>query len=105
MSDSVSWVLQEMTAELKALGMWSTEPPSAEAMASTAPFCCDTMAFEQWLQFVLIPRMQALLDGGHPLPADVSILPMAEYALANHPEDVRILLFIIGRFDACFQSN
>jgi uncharacterized protein YqcC (DUF446 family) len=105
MSDSVAWVLQEMTAELKALNMWSTQPPSAEAMASTAPFCCDTMAFEQWLQFVLIPRMQALLDGDLPLPTDVSILPMAEYSLANRHEDVRLLLFIIGRFDACFQSN
>lgn len=105
MSDSVAEVLQEMTTELKALDMWSTEPPPTEAMASTAPFCCDTMAFEQWLQYVLIPRMQTLLDDQQPLPADVRILPMAEYALAKHPKDMRLLLFIIGRFDACFQSD
>lgn len=105
MSDSVNRVLQDMTAELQALGLWQSQPPSAEAMTSSTPFCCDSMPFEQWLQFVLIPRMQALLDGNLPLPSTVNILPMAEIALADKASDVRLLLFIIGRFDACFQSN
>ncbi|MEE2024610.1 MULTISPECIES: YqcC family protein [Alkalimonas] len=105
MSQLIVAALQEIKAELKALELWSPLPPSPEAMASTAPFCCDTMPFEHWLQFVLLPRMQALLDGDHPLPEKVSILPMAEVALAKYSQDTRLLLYWIGRFDACFQTD
>ena len=29
---------------------------------STAPFACDLHALEQWLQFILLPRMQTLIE-------------------------------------------
>ena len=71
-------LLQLIEFELKNAGLWSLQAPSAQALASTAPFCCDSMPFEQWLQFVLLPRMHALLDGGLPLPGQICICPMAE---------------------------
>lgn len=71
-------LLHRIEQELKQLNLWGEQPPSAAALASTAPFCCDSMAFEQWLQFVFLPRMHALLDAELPLPAQIAICPMAE---------------------------
>ena len=54
-------LLFELEEILKAAGLWSAVTPSQEALASQQPFACDTLAFEQWLQFIFIPRLQALL--------------------------------------------
>lgn len=71
--------LAQIASELKQTGLWSATAPSVEAMASTAPFACDLMPFEQWLQFIFIPRMQALIDAGQALPSQIAIAPMAEH--------------------------
>ncbi|MDZ7868467.1 MAG: YqcC family protein [Rheinheimera sp.] len=77
-------LLQAIQAELCRLQLWTELPPSAAALASQAPFCCDTMPLQQWLQYVLLPRMQALIDAQLPLPAQISICPIAEEAFAAH---------------------
>ncbi len=52
--------------ELRALGVWAMEAPSLEALASQEPFCVDTLSFEQWLQWIFLPRMKTILEeGGH----------------------------------------
>lgn len=75
-------LLRRIEAELKALQWWSQQAPSAAALASTAPFACDLMSLAQWLQFIFLPRMQALIDGRLPLPRNCHIQPMAELAWA-----------------------
>ncbi|MEJ6519221.1 YqcC family protein [Shewanella bicestrii] len=75
--------LAQIAHELQSAGLWSTRTPSDEAMASTAPFACDLMSLEQWLQFIFIPRMQALIDAGQPLPSKIAIAPMAEHVWAE----------------------
>jgi uncharacterized protein YqcC (DUF446 family) len=75
-------LLQRIEAELKALQWWSTQVPSAAALASTAPFACDTLTLAQWLQFIFLPKMQALVDQRLPLPRNCHIRPMAELAWA-----------------------
>lgn len=71
--------LAQITQELQNVGLWGACTPSDESMASTAPFACDLMPFEQWLQFIFIPRMQALIDAEQPLPSQIAITPMAEH--------------------------
>ncbi|MDF2179631.1 YqcC family protein [Aliiglaciecola sp. CAU 1673] len=63
---------------LREQGYWSDIEPSAQALASQAPFCCDTLRFEQWLQFVFIPKMRLLIDSQQPLPKAMQLQPMAE---------------------------
>jgi uncharacterized protein YqcC (DUF446 family) len=75
-------LLQRIEAELKILQWWSNQVPSTAAMASTAPFACDLMTLEQWLQFIFLPKMQALVDQRLPLPRNCHIRPMAELAWA-----------------------
>ena len=83
MSDTIFSTLREqLTALEQALvvaQLWDAQPPSPEALQSTIPFMYDTLRLEQWLQWVFIPRMHALLDAGAPLPSTSSIHPMAEH--------------------------
>lgn len=74
----IATLLLELEGELRSLGEWQAEPPSAEALASTQPFCVDTLSLPQWLQFVFLPRMSQLVELEMPLPAKCGIAPMAE---------------------------
>jgi uncharacterized protein YqcC (DUF446 family) len=76
-------LLLAIETELRQLQLWSAQPPQASAFASQAPFCCDSMPLQQWLQYVLLPRMLALIDAKQPLPAQICICPMAEQAFAD----------------------
>lgn len=76
-------LLVDMESGLRRLDLWEVAPPAPERLASAVPFCHDTLEFTQWLQWVFIPRMRAVLEGGHPLPADCSIAPIAEDAFAR----------------------
>ncbi len=71
-------LLIDIECELRRANFWSAEPPSAEALASVEPFCVDSMDFEQWLQFVLLPRMRVLLETKAALPEKCEIATMAE---------------------------
>ncbi len=71
-------LLQQIEMQLKSLQLWSIEAPSAAALASTAPFACDSMTLEQWLQFIFLPRMQQMIELQQPLPTHCGIYPMAE---------------------------
>ncbi|MCQ3827928.1 YqcC family protein [Microbulbifer elongatus] len=74
----IATLLLELEAELRALDLWEDTPPSAEALASTQPFCVDTLTFPQWLQFVFLTRMSHLVEFEQPLPQQCAIAPMAE---------------------------
>ncbi len=49
--------------ELRALGAWAATPPPPEALDAGGAFGLESMAFTQWLQFVLLPRLRAVADG------------------------------------------
>ena len=74
-------ILSAIEAILRREGRWSEDPPPDEALASTMPFCHDTLPFEQWLQWVLIPRLRCLEAAGEPLPRGSAIAPYAEVML------------------------
>lgn len=65
---------------LKVHGLWSKEVPSQEEMANTSPFSCEVMSFENWVQFIFIPKMEQLIISKSPLPSSISIAPMAHHA-------------------------
>jgi uncharacterized protein YqcC (DUF446 family) len=92
-------LLQSIQHELEHLGLWEGTPPTARALASPMPFCCDTLRFTQWLQWVFIPRTRALLDAGGRFPFRSAIHPMAEEALDGCAWDARALLGLIGDCD------
>ncbi|SDU23840.1 Uncharacterized conserved protein YqcC, DUF446 family [Pseudomonas pohangensis] len=85
--------------ELHVLGWWSAESPAQEDLASQEPFCVDTLDFDQWLQWIFLPRMKHIIEQGHPLPAVSGIQQMAEMVYADRPGQVAGLLQLLGAFD------
>lgn len=71
--------LHQLEAEMRAASLWGGQPPSPEALASTMPFMYDTLKVEQWLQWVFVPRMHALIDAQAALPTSCSVQPLAEH--------------------------
>lgn len=101
-SDRVRQQLQAIEALLRKHDHWQSSAPEGAAFESSQPFCLDTMTPFEWLQWVLIPRMYALLDGGLPLPNAFAVGPYYEMALdAAHPLR-EVLLEELARLDALF---
>jgi uncharacterized protein YqcC (DUF446 family) len=78
--------------ELRQLGVWERERPPADAFTSSEPFCLDTLAFTQWIQFVFLERMKLIIENGHPLPLVSGIAPMAEEYFRGRPESGQRLI-------------
>lgn len=79
----VADLLLAIETDLRTAGLWSDQPPSAEALASEVPFARDAMSLERWLQYVLLPRLALLLEHGAPLPSKCSVRPLAEQDFAG----------------------
>ena len=89
--------------ELKSLGLWANESPSVEALADTTPFACESMPFEHWLQFILIPKMSVLIEQRDLLPSNIALAPMAEY-LWHHRAEMSRLIHLINQLDECLSE-
>lgn len=90
-------LLMDIEAELRRLRQWDAEPPPPEALASTEPFCVDTLTFVQWLQFIFLPRMRALAQARQLPPGRCQLTPLAEEYFGGSQLDAAAL---IGRLDA-----
>jgi uncharacterized protein YqcC (DUF446 family) len=91
--------LLELELALRGSGLWSKESPEPFRLASEAPFCVDTLDFEQWLQWVFIPRMAEIIAAGESLPGAFRIAPMAEEAFAHLGRRGDTLVAVLSRID------
>jgi uncharacterized protein YqcC (DUF446 family) len=85
--------------ELRVLGMWKAVPPSDDDLSSREPFCVDTLDFDQWLQWIFLPRMKTILEQDLALPNASGILEMAEMVYASQLGETRTLLSLLAQFD------
>ena len=85
-------LLLAIEAEMRGLGLWQSESPDEEALASLVPFCHDTLRFEEWLQWVFLPKMKQVLETEEGLP-------LAEFSLQQLPQPTDRLLELIEQFD------
>lgn len=99
MRADVAALLIDVEAHLRQLDLWESEPPPAAALASTQPFCVDTLTLPQWLQFIFLPRMYQLLDAGAPLPGQCGIAPIAEEYFPGLGPVGDELVAALGRID------
>ncbi len=98
-------LLQRLESELRRLGWWSPQAPSPEALASTRPFHVDTLAFEEWLQWILLPRLRALMDRGAPLPGASAMAPMGEVAWRHCATEAAPVIELLSRLDQALSSR
>lgn len=92
-------VLLEAEALLRISGKWEKKQPPTTSLASSEPFCLDTLNFEQWLQWILLPRMKQILEHRKPLPTRSAITEYAEECLQKSDPRMVKLLALIKRFD------
>jgi len=92
-------LLMELCQQMQSHKLWSERTPSASALQSSQPFCVDTLSFEQWIQFIMLPRFQQMIEQRLPLPEQCDILPMAQemwkqdhLAVQNCIEKIDILI-------------
>ncbi len=79
--NKVREILHDIEQAMRELSLWQPMPPEPEAFESKEPFSIDTMSAEQWLQWVLLPRMHAILAAEANLPTRFAITPYFEEAL------------------------
>jgi uncharacterized protein YqcC (DUF446 family) len=80
---AINQALIALEAALRNSSLWQVKTPTIEALQSTQPFCLDTLDFSQWLQFLFLPRMHALLEQQEVLPRECDIASMAEESLKH----------------------
>jgi uncharacterized protein YqcC (DUF446 family) len=88
-----------LEAELKRLNRWGAEPMPPAAFENMGPFGQGTMAFEQWLQFVLLPRLRAIVSERDEVPSGSQLAVYAVRALDGDPDAGRLhdLLYELDR--------
>jgi uncharacterized protein YqcC (DUF446 family) len=96
---SLREILAQIEVELKRLELWETKPPLSAALASSLPFCYDTLDLHEWLQWQLLPKMQRILLGHGALPAECGIFPYALDCFRDSDTDPNELLFLLRSFD------
>ncbi|MCY7294331.1 YqcC family protein [Alteromonas sp. a30] len=98
----VSQLLKQLESEIRGAGLWSEVAPDEKALQSALSFCCDTLHFQQWLQFVFLPKMHTLIKHKQSLPSNMLLLPMAEETLPV--DNTHALKDVIGHLDAYFSQ-
>ena len=88
--------LQQLQLAMQKLDLWQAVPPSQDAFLSEEPFSIDTMSAEEWLQWVFIPRMQALLESGATLPNKIAISPYIEEAMKEFDDLQQLLIPLVA---------
>lgn len=91
--------------ELRFQGLWAASPPDPDLLASQEPFSVDTLAFEEWLQWIFLPKMKAIIEQDEPLPAVSGILAMAEMVYQGRQENMSGLLVALKAFDELIASG
>lgn len=84
--------LSQLESTLRSVNLWNTPRPEAGAFDSREPFCVDTMELPQWLRYVFIARLQALVDAKGSLPVTCDVAPAAEAYLQNARPSTRQLV-------------
>ena len=85
--------------ELRLLQWWSAQPPEDWRLASTAPFCFDTLQLEEWLQWIFLPRMKMLIEQNARLPGACGIRPVAELSWRQRSQTTTPLLELLAGID------
>lgn len=97
-------ILAEIEYELRSLELWQEKRPPEQAFRSDEPFFMNTMEFHEWLQFVLIERLRAMIENNDELPNKVALFPYA-FEVYKYDKSTKMkLLKLIYKFDSIFRE-
>lgn len=104
MSQRVFTLLEELEHALREQQLWTAESPSAEALMSQEPFAVDAMDFNEWLQWLFIPRLKMMIDNQMPLPKGANISAMGEVFCQVKCISTTKLLDCLNQIDAAMND-
>ncbi|MFT2091617.1 YqcC family protein [Paraglaciecola sp. 2405UD69-4] len=87
----VEILLKKLKKQMLISDLWSDVSPSEAALGSQLPFACDHMPFENWLQFIFIPKMMAIVISKNELPVNLSLMPIAEQSFVGRASISNVL--------------
>ncbi|MEL7291763.1 MAG: YqcC family protein [Pseudomonadota bacterium] len=79
-------LIDVLEQQMRAHQCWQLSPPDAHALASQQPFAVDTLTPSEWLQWIFVPRMRALIGQQQPLPAGFAMAAYFEESWKQQPE-------------------
>ena len=102
--EAVGRKVDEIEAEMRRIGLWQERPPEADRLDFERPFGMDKLAFEEWLQFVFVPRVREIVASGGAFPGASQVADQAfrEWQMHGERDDVDGLLERLREFDAMF---
>ena len=100
----VEILLQKLEQSLRQTKLWSSVSPPTAALNSPYPFSVDSLSFQQWLQFIFIPKMLVVVIDEKALPHAMNILPMAEQSFGQATIYVEVL-DVIRQIDEVFSGQ
>jgi len=91
--------IEQLSHLMKQVELWSSQPPAHHKLESQFPFCADTLAFEEWLQFVFIPKITQVIEHKLTLPHAPQIANMAEQVFQERQAEVSQVIEQLKRLD------
>lgn len=99
MTEAVTAELKNLQSQMERHGLWQTMPPAPEKMMSTEPFSIDTLSFLEWLQWIYIARLRAIIDANAELPSGAQVYPYGEEAFKAEGIQADDILLTVKRLD------
>ncbi len=98
--------LEQLARELQRAGLWDSQVSNSKRLASCEPFCVDTLAFEQWLQWIFIPKLQEMLANPHfrGLPNRSAIHTMASHVFKDYPQETTSVCALLKDLDGALNA-
>ncbi len=95
--------INKIEAELKRLNVWSSQPIDAAKFNDMGAFGINTMAFTEWLQFVLVPRVHSILETNGTFPKQSNVAAHAYREFDGMEKEFGELCQLLSEFDALFK--
>jgi ankyrin repeat protein/uncharacterized protein YqcC (DUF446 family) len=104
LSSEASLRIEEIEREMQEIGIWQSEPLPPEAMGFEAAFGADKLSFEQWIQFVFIPRMREIGSTDGEFPSSSNVGAQAARCFNVLPNGKR-LIALLSELDAFIEQH
>ena len=98
----VAQKLDAIEAEMKRISLWQDTPLDPEQYNFREAFGGDTMAFSQWLQFIFLLNVRAIITRKGQFPASSSVGAYAVREFDAYREDTQQLETLLIEFDQLF---
>lgn len=90
---------QRIERALRECGVWSQERPAPERLQTKAAFGADTLAFPEWLQFILVERIRSIAKSLDDYP-DGSQVAVNAWRVLDASPGMQPLRRALDEFDA-----